>query len=268
MASADIQLRDQYTALTNYDFRTVQTANLHITIMKFNEAPWTDPRVVRAFKLSVDRQAYADTLYLGLALPADDHPIAPGMYPLSPLNQTPLAVDHEQARALLAEAGFPDGIDLTVGYPDPSTDGGFHDRYAQFLVGQVEPGGFRLTLAPNPDFWSTWLNDWGPNQLGISNWAQKNTASEMLNLAYYSQGVWNESHWNNAEFDALLEAFDQELDQEVRRGQLEQMCNLIADEGSVCIPGFRQDAAVIAQRVHYNLHPQAFVWMGDAWVTQ
>jgi peptide/nickel transport system substrate-binding protein len=268
MASADITLPDQYTPLTSYDVRTVQTANLHIAVMKFNEEPWTDPNVVEAMKLMVSRQAYADTLYLGFAIPADDHPIAEGMYPLAPTNQTPREQDIEQARALLTEAGYPDGLDLTVDYIDPASDGGFAEGFAQFLVSQGEAAGIRMTLAPNPDFWTTWLDDWGAFHIGVSNWAQKNTASEMLNLAYYSAGVWNETHWSNPEFDALLEEFDRTLDQEARAGQLEQLCNMISDGCPIVIPGFRQDAAVISQRVHYNLHPQAFVWFGDTWVTE
>lgn len=267
LAPASITLQDQYLALPNHSFETVQTGNLHIGIMKANEDPWTNPNVVEAMKLAVDRQAYADTLYLGYAIAGDDHPIAPGIYPLAPTDQTARRQDYEQARALLAEAGYPDGLDLTVDYIDRDSDGGFAEDFAQLLVSQYEPAGIRLTLAPNPDFWTTWLDDWGPMHFGVSNWAQKNTASEMFNLAYYSEGVWNESHWNNPEFDTLLQEFDRELDQEVRRGQLAQLTELISNEGTILIPGFRQDGAVVANDVHYRLHPQAFVWMGDAWIS-
>jgi peptide/nickel transport system substrate-binding protein len=266
MAPAQITLKDQYDALADYNFQTVQTANIHIAIMQANQEPWDKPEMREAIKLMIDRKAYADTIFLGYALPAADQPIAPGMYPLAPANQTPRQQDYEKVRALLAQAGYPNGIDLTVPYIDPASDGGFADDFAQFLVGQAEPAGIRLTLAPDPNFWDTWLSDWGPNKLGISNWAQKNTASEMFNLAYYSKGIWNESHWNNPDFDALLEKFDSTLDQEERAGQLAEMCDIISNDGSVMIPGFRQDAAVIRKSVHYNLHPQAYVWFGDAWV--
>lgn len=266
MASANLSLKAQYDALAEFNFTTVQTGNLDIAIMQFDQEPWTKPEMREAIKLLIDRQAYADTRFGGFAIPAADQPIAAGMYPLAPADQTPRQQDYEQVRALLAQAGYENGIDLTVPYIDPASDGGYTDQFAQFLVGQAEQAGVRLTLAPDPNFWDTWLSDWGPNVLGLSNWAQKNTASEMFNLAYYSTGVWNESHWNNPDFDALLEQFDSTLDQEERRGQLAQLCDLISNEGTVMIPAFRQDAAVIKTSVHYNLHPQAFVWFGDAWV--
>jgi peptide/nickel transport system substrate-binding protein len=266
LAPATIALRDEYQALDGYDFLAVQTGNLHIAVLHFNEKPWTDPNMREAFKLLVDRKNYADTLYLGYAIPADDHPIAPGIYPLAPTDQHPRQQDYEKARQLLSDAGYPNGIDLTAYYIDAASDGGFAEEFAVFIASQAEPGGFRITLQPTPDYWNIWLDDWGENTMGISNWAQKNTASEMFNLAYRTGAAWNESHWSNADFDSLLEEFDRTLDQEVRRGQLEQLTQLIRNDGSVMIPGFRQDFAAKLTKLHYKLHPQAYVWMGDAWL--
>jgi peptide/nickel transport system substrate-binding protein len=266
MGDADIALKDDYLALGDFDFLGVQTGNLHIAVMHFNEKPWTDPNVREAFKLLVDRQAYVDTIYLGYAIPADDHPIAPGMYPLAPTDQFPRQQDYEKARQLLSDAGYPNGIDLTAYYISADSDGGFAETFAIFLASQAEPGGFRINLQPTPDYWNIWLDDWGENTLGISNWAQKNTASEMFNLAYRTGASWNESHWSNAEFDALLEEFDRTLDQEERRAQLDHLCQLIRNDGSVMIPGFRQNFAAKYSKLHYKLHPQAYVWMGDAWL--
>jgi peptide/nickel transport system substrate-binding protein len=190
------------------------------------------------------------------------------MYPLAPTDQNPRQQDYEKARQLLAEAGYPDGIDLKAYYIDAASDGGFAENFAIFMVSQAEPGGFRIELQPTPDYWNIWLDDWGENTLGISNWAQKNTASEMFNLAYRTGASWNETHWSNPEFDALLEEFDRTLDQEVRRGQLKQLTDMIRNDGCVMIPGFRQDFACKLSKLHYKLHPQAYVWMGDAWLEE
>ncbi len=266
MGDADIALKEEYDKLEDYEFLGVQTGNLHIAVLHFNEKPWTDPNVREAFKLLVDRQNYADTIYLGYAIPADDHPIAPGMYPLAPAEQHPRQQDYEKARQLLSDAGYPNGIDLKAFYIDAASDGGFAENFAIFMASQAEPAGVRIELQPTPDYWNIWLNDWGENTLGISNWAQKNTASEMFNLAYRTGAAWNESHWTNTEFDTLLEEFDRTLDQEARRGQLVTLTDLIRNEGSVMIPGFRQNFAAKYRKLHYKLHPQAYVWLGDAWL--
>jgi peptide/nickel transport system substrate-binding protein len=228
--------------------------------------PWTKPQMRQAMKLIVDRAAYVKTRFAGFAIPGDDQPIAPGMYPLAPSSRTPGPQDYAQAKALLAQAGFPNGIDLTATYIDKASDGGFTDQWAQFLVGQAAPAGIRLTLKPDPHYWDTWLKDWGTNTIGLSNWGQKNTASEMFNLAYYSKGIWNETHWVNSDFDTLLEKFDSTLDEATRKGQLAQLCDLLSTQGSVMIPGWRQDAAMLRKTIHYTLHPQAFDWFGDLWI--
>ena len=266
MAAADVTLKDQFATLTDFVFETVQTGNLDDIVLHFNEEPWNKPEVRQAMKLALDRKAYIDTRFTGFGIEGNDQPIAPGMYPLAPSSVTAPTQDIDQAKALLAKAGYANGLDITATYIDPASDNGFTDKFAQFLVGALAPAGIRLTLAPDPHYWDTWLADWGPMKLGISNWAQKNTASEMFNLAYYSKGIWNETHWVNADFDSLLEKFDSTLDQSARTAQLSQLMDIIAKDGSVVIPGWRQDAAVIHKSIHYNLHPQAYVWFGDAWV--
>ena len=262
----NLTLKDQYTALTDYNFVAVQTANLDNIVMQFNMDPWNKPQVRQAMKLIVDRDAYVKTRFAGFAIGGDDQPIAPGMYPLAPASRTPGKQDYAKAKALLADAGFPNGIDITATYIDKASDGGFTDGWAQFLVGQAAPAGIRLTLKPDPKYWDTWLKDWGPNTIGLSNWGQKNTASEMFNLAYYSKGIWNETHWINPDFDALLATFDSTLDEAARKGQLVQLCDLLATQGSVMIPGWRQDAAVIRKTLHHTYHPQAFHSYAESWI--
>ncbi len=268
LSNADPTLSEQYASISGVVVTPVQTGNLDILVMHQNEEPWTDPRVREAVKLAFDRQAYVATRFLGMAIPAADHPIAPGIYPLAPTNQSPRQQDYEQARALLSEAGYPDGFDVTLLYIDPQSDGNYTEPFATFTASQLEPLGIRVTLQPDPDYWGKWLDDWGPFHMGASNWAQKNTASEMFNLAYRTGAVWNESHWSNAEFDELLEQFDQELNSEVRAEQLARLTELVASDAPVMIPAFRQDAAAIVERLHVRLHPQSFLWFGDSWLAQ
>lgn len=268
LSNAAAELRDQYSALPNVTVIPVQTANLDALVMHQNEEPWSDPNVREAVKLSFDRQAYIDTRFIGLGIPAADHPIAPGMYPLAPADQQPRQQDYERARQLLSDAGYPDGFDATLTYIDPQSDGGYTEPFAVFVASQLEPVGIRVTLQPDPDYWSTWLDDWGPFVMGASNWAQKNTASEMFNLAYRTGAVWNESHWSNAEFDELLTQFDQELDETVRTEQLAQLTEILANDAPVMIPAFRQDTSAISNNFHYRVHPQSFTWFGDAWLAE
>src|SRR5262249_13679030 len=146
-------LRDQYSALTDYGFVTVQTANLDDAIMHANEEPWTNPKVREAVRLSIDRQAYVDTRFVGLAVPANDQPIAPGGYALAPSSITPRTQDYDKAKQLLADAGHADGLNVTLIYIDPQSDGNYTEPFAQFLASQLAPAGINVTLQPDPHYW-------------------------------------------------------------------------------------------------------------------
>lgn len=100
----DAALNEQlYTVptLSNYNFR-----------INLNDPKMGDVRVRRALALAIDRQLVIDTVLQGQGVPAD------GLYPpgLSTYDAefNPFERDVEAARALLAEAGYPDGIELTV----------------------------------------------------------------------------------------------------------------------------------------------------------
>ncbi|MBK8034740.1 MAG: hypothetical protein IPK17_35605 [Chloroflexi bacterium] len=257
-------LRDQYSAIPGLNYVTVQTGSHEDAIMHFNEEPWTDWKIREAVKLSFDRQAFVETNFLGAALPANDQPIAPGIYPLAPASVTARVQDYERARQLMAEGGYPNGFDVTLLYP-ASEDS---ESFATFMASQLRPIGINATLQPDPNYYDRWLDDWGPFYLGVDKWTQKNTASEILNLAYRSTGIWNESHWVNRDFDTLLDQFDAELDQDTRQQQLQQLMDMISADGAVLIPSWHQDALVVNSRFHYQLHPQLYVWLADAWLEQ
>jgi peptide/nickel transport system substrate-binding protein len=87
--------------LSNYNFR-----------INLNDPKMGDVRVRRALSLAIDRQLVIDTVLQGQGVPAD------GLYPpgLSTHDEAyaPFERDVEEARRLLAEAGYEDGIELTV----------------------------------------------------------------------------------------------------------------------------------------------------------
>ncbi len=72
--------------------------------------PLTDVRVRRALNYAIDRQAYIDVL-LGNTTRAPSQPVPSGVFGFNP-DLEPYPYDPNLARALLAEAGYPDGFDL------------------------------------------------------------------------------------------------------------------------------------------------------------
>lgn len=84
--------------------------------MKTDVKPFDDPRVREAVTLAIDREAMLDGLFKGISTPAT------GI--LSPKTNLALeeildySYDPEAAMALLSEAGYPDGFDVTFSVPN------------------------------------------------------------------------------------------------------------------------------------------------------
>ena len=91
-------------------------------MMDMSRKPFDDPRVVQAFKLACDRNAMNANLQGGRAVVSQDlFFMVPGSEGYPSDWPTP-AYDPQQAKRLLAAAGYPNGLSITMeaisGYPD------------------------------------------------------------------------------------------------------------------------------------------------------
>jgi len=78
--------------------------------------PFRDVRVRRAMSLAINRQAIVDRVMEGAAIPTGQF-LAPGSFSYVPGLEAPKQ-DIEQARKLLAEAGYPNGFRMTLHGPN------------------------------------------------------------------------------------------------------------------------------------------------------
>lgn len=103
-----------------------------------------DEAVVRALWLSMDRQALADVAFLGEARPwSTAHPLVE--YALGPDELPNYQRDVEEAKRLLAEAGYEDGVDLEFIYP---TRAPYEDVFFEVLQASWAEAGIDVTLNP------------------------------------------------------------------------------------------------------------------------
>jgi peptide/nickel transport system substrate-binding protein len=80
------------------------------------DTPVRNPLVRKALTLALDKQALADALVAGVGQPGNINP-PPDVVPDSP-QLPPTPYDPEQAKALLAQAGYPSGFTLTYNATD------------------------------------------------------------------------------------------------------------------------------------------------------
>ena len=156
--------------------------------------PFDNPKVRMAMKLVVDRQKMADVVALGYADPGNDAPVPP---------TSPVAFTHEirqrdvaKAKELLAEAGYPDGLDIDV-YTAEVYPGmlNFGQVYAQMAA----DAGIRVNLIRVPDD-TFWTDTWLKQPAITSSWGARPPV-EALSIAYRKGADWNETHWASDEYD-------------------------------------------------------------------
>jgi peptide/nickel transport system substrate-binding protein len=211
---------------------SIGTARTRILRMRVDKEPWTDERVRLALKLCQDRQKILDLAYFGEGLIAQDHHVAPGVHPDYAEVPTP-EYDPERAKALLAEAGYPDGLDVELaigtGWPDVVSIG-------ETLKADAVAGGFNITLntMPNSQYWDLWTEV----DLGLTPWTHRPLGTMVLNLAYICDAdgepvPWNETRWCDDEFTELLVQANGTLDVLQRREIMRKLEEIQQVRGSI-----------------------------------
>jgi peptide/nickel transport system substrate-binding protein len=212
----------------------VPTNGFDLIRLRADRAPGDDPRVIQAMKLATDRADIFQRVSLGIGAPGRDSPIGP-LYNAYYSEATPLPVrDVDAARALLAEAGFADGLQLDLHVPDS----GDRPDLAVVLKEQWAPAGIDVNVIVEPESVYYGDNGWLEVDLGITGWGSRPTPQFYLDVMLVTDAVWNESHFSDEEFDALARTAGTTLDEAERTRAYAEIQRILIERGPVIIPYF------------------------------
>jgi len=219
--------------------------------------PLADRRVREALSLAIPRQQIAERLYSGLASPADQF-AAPGAEHRIE-GSGPLPFDPARARALLAEAGYPQGFRLTLHGPNgffPSDDN-LLQAIAQGLTrigieAQVQalPPATLFTKATNRDFsiFMTYYSSY-TSLIPLRNVV-------MTRNAELGHGAFNRQRYSNPAVDMPLAQALATMDEDRRRALTQQaMQALLDDKGLIPVINLKNAWAGRRDRVVYDPSP-------------
>lgn len=213
----------------NQNFQVLEgTMNLVQAIYLNNQAKPFDNQLVRqALCYAIDRQGIMDMV-------ADGHGTAVGssIYPAFTKYFLPELVDkypHDVAKAkeLLAQAGYPNGFDMTISVPNNYQP---HMDTAEVVAEQLREAGIRVTIQPVE--WSTWLDtiyngrQFQATVVGVD--AANMTARAMLERFTSDYGK-NFINYNNPAYDALFQQAINAQDEATQTDLYKQMETMLAD---------------------------------------
>lgn len=207
--------------------------------------PSADPRVRTALQLGTDHQGLIDQVRPGLAVVGNGTPVGPA-YGDYYLDQPPV-YDPEQAKELLAEAGYADGLTITL-HAQQALE---VPAIATVWKEQMKAIGVTVDIQTLPPdvYYSEGDTSWLVVDFGITEWGARATPNAYFNAAYVTDAPWNESHWSDPEFDALVAQINSELDRAKRVELYKQAQEIMVERGPVIVPFFSTAAAGVAAAV-------------------
>ena len=259
-APSDWQVLKNVPAL---NIHVVSTAETFVLRMRVDREPWSDVRVRQALKLCQNREKILEMSYFNQGALAHDAHVAP-IHPAYCPQPIP-KYNPERARALLAEAGYPEGLRVKL---TTKNDLG-EQKIARLLQKLAAPGGFdiRLNIVEPARYWSEWTEV----DLGLTVWGHRPLDTMVLALGYTADErgnpvAWNETHWVDAEFITLLRQAERTLDVDQRR---EIMCRLeiiMQERGPVGISYWRDIWTIVrAEFRNIKAHPTGYDLFYDVW---
>jgi peptide/nickel transport system substrate-binding protein len=222
----------------------------HVIRMRSDVPPFDNVLVRQALKLGTDYDAIVKVAYEGNAVTGRNTPVGPG-YGDYYLDVPKIERDVEKAKQLLAEAGYADGLNLTL----VSEDSPPNSTIAVLWKEQMQEIGVNvdIQLTSTENYYNDWLN----LDLGITSWGARSHPMLYLQLAYVTGAPWNETHWSDSELDKLVNELATELDHDQRVRLYHEIQEIFMERAPVIIPAFRNSSWVANKNLqgikpHYN----------------
>jgi peptide/nickel transport system substrate-binding protein len=237
-----LQLHQVTTAYT-------ATARMH------PEKPFDDKRVRQAMRYAIDSETILKISHKGLGAPGEHHHVSP-VHP-EYAKVTPQLRDVAKAKKLLADAGYPNGIDTEIA-ARASDSAAWEVVAVQAMVEQWKEAGIRvkINVMPSTQYWEVWTKV----PFGFTTWAHRPLGVMTYSLAYRTGGAWNESAYSNPEFDKLLADAEGTLEVEKRRAIMAKLETIMLEDGPIIQPVWRALFTFMDKRVQgFKMHPTGYI---------
>lgn len=230
----------------NEEFHVDPILGTYYLNLNCNKDLFKDTKVRKALSLAIDRKYVAETIMQGTYTAAGSF-IGPGWLDTDNTEfagnanggKEYIDVDNyeanlEEAKKLMAEAGYPDG----KGFPKFSystNDSGYHKAVAEYLQQAWAQLGIEMDV--NIVEWASFtpMRRDGEYEAARNGWVgDYNDASNMLDLLFSSNGN-NDGKYNNPEYDKAMEESRTTVDPAARSAALHKAEDILMEDAG-CVP--------------------------------
>lgn len=212
----------------------VATNAFPVVRLRADQPPGDDPRVMQAMRHAIDRDAIFELVQQGMGELGRDTPVGPA-YSTLYAEDIPLpAQDIERAKNLLAEAGYEDGLDLTLRLPEAQN---FPDL-AVVLKEELAEAGINVDVSVEPESVYYGEDGWLEAPFGITGWGHRPYPQFYLDVMLVCDARWNESHFCDEEFDQLVETAGSTTDQAEQVEAYQEIQRILIERGPILVPFF------------------------------
>jgi len=234
--------------------------------------PLTKKKVRQAINMAIDKQSIVDNIYMGTAIKAKN-----GMPPFM-LGYNDAIVDYpydpEKAKTLLAEAGYPDGFEVTL-YVMPVSRPYMFDppKIGEAIQSYLGAVGIKVNIYQVD--WGTYLQETmdGNAQMCLLGWTGDNgDPDNFLNVLYGANAcslgtAGNYGFYTNSTAQALLTAALATYDIKKRETYYEKFQEMIHEDACYVYLAHSNQNVVFRVNVQgYALHPTSRKFFYPVWI--
>ncbi|MDF2368564.1 ABC transporter substrate-binding protein [Sneathiella sp.] len=199
--------------------------------------PFKDQKVRAAFAHAINLDAIKEKVMRGAATPTGEM-VAPQINGFVESLNTPYAFDPEKSKALLAEAGYPDGFEVTMDCPNNRYVN--DEKICQAVTSMLAKVGVKVDLLAQPKSkyfgkvletggydTSFYLLGWTPGTMDAENALSSLIVCQNKET---KRGLFNLGNYCNTKVDELAAAVGSETDQTKRNAMITEAFQILKDE--------------------------------------
>ena len=184
-----------------------------IMTMNVNMEPFNNPKVREAMCYAIDRDAVIKTAFAGQGTPLFGAPVMKGSVAYDPAYTNYYSYDPEKAKAILTEAGYPNGFTFKLAC---SSTYKFNEQTAVAVQAALKKIGVTAELVPTD--WTTFFAGYTgrTHQASVNGMAGEIPDPDALSVVYSAAGKLNGSGYNGPAVEELFKKGRGELDDSKR----------------------------------------------------